>query len=249
MKKCVKCNIEKELNQFNKNKRAKDNYSYSCKDCKKLYYEKNKEIISENYKKYYEENKEILIERAKKYNKENKLKVTERKKTYYQDNKENVIKINKQYYQDNKEKLKKLKKIYSENNKENIKQYRIINKEKLKNYNKEYYLKRTNTDLFFKFKCNVRSLIRNSFKRGINKYNKTTKTENILGCTIDEFRNYIYLQFKTGMSFENHGEWHLDHKVPIASAKTQEEVIKLNHYTNFQPLWAEDNLRKGSKVQ
>lgn len=248
MKKCSKCNIEKDLSQFNKNKRSKDNYNYSCKDCKKLYYNKNKEIISENYKKYYEENKEILIERVKKYNKENKLKVSERKKTYYQKNKENVIKINKQYYQDNKEKIKKLKKIYSENNKESIKQYRIINKEKLKNYNKEYYLKRTNTDLFFKFKSNVRSLIRNSFKRGKNQFRKNTKTENILGCTIEEFRNYISLQFKTGMSFENHGEWHLDHIIPISSAKTQEEVIKLNHYTNFQPLWAEDNLRKSDKI-
>jgi hypothetical protein len=249
MKKCVKCNIEKELNQFNKNKRSKDNYNYSCKECKKLYYEKNKEIISEKLKKYYKENKEILIEKSKKYYKENKLKVTEIKKTYYENNKENLIILNRKYYQDNKEHYKQYCLDNKERRNEHSKQYQKDNKERLKIYRKEYFSKRINTDLLFKFKSNVRGLIRNSFKRGINKYNKTTKTENILGCTIDEFRNYISLQFKTGMCFENHGEWHLDHIVPIASAQTQEEVIKLNHYTNFQPLWAEDNLRKGSKIQ
>jgi hypothetical protein len=49
------------------------------------------------------------------------------------------------------------------------------------------------------------------------------------------------------MSWENQGEWHLDHIMPISLAKTEEEVIKLNHYTNFQPLWAEDNVRKSNK--
>jgi hypothetical protein len=50
------------------------------------------------------------------------------------------------------------------------------------------------------------------------------------------------------MSFENHGKWHLDHIVPISSAKTEEEVIALNHHTNFQPLWAFDNLSKGNRI-
>lgn len=50
------------------------------------------------------------------------------------------------------------------------------------------------------------------------------------------------------MTLENHGEWHFDHIIPLASAKTEEELIKLNHYTNFQPLWAEDNLKKGFKI-
>ena len=249
MKKCVKCNIEKELNQFNKNKKSKDNYNYSCKDCKKLYYKKNKEIISEKLKKYYKENKEILIEKTKKYAKENKLKVTERKKTYYEKNKENLITLNKKYYQDNKENYKQYRLDNKERRNEQSKQYQKYNKERLKIYRKEYFSKRINTDLFFKFKSNVRGLIRNSFKRGINKYNKTTKTENILGCSIYEFRLYIEKQFTEGMTIENHGKWHLDHIIPIASATTEEEIIKLNHYTNFQPLWAEDNLRKGSKIQ
>ena len=50
------------------------------------------------------------------------------------------------------------------------------------------------------------------------------------------------------MTLENHGEWHIDHIMPLASAKTKEDVIRLNNYINLQPLWAEDNLRKGTKI-
>lgn len=50
------------------------------------------------------------------------------------------------------------------------------------------------------------------------------------------------------MSLDNYGDWHLDHILPISLAENEEDVIKLNHYTNFQPLWAIDNFKKGNKV-
>jgi hypothetical protein len=51
------------------------------------------------------------------------------------------------------------------------------------------------------------------------------------------------------MSWNNRSEWHIDHITPMASAKTEHDAIKLNHYENLRPLWAIDNLRKGSKIQ
>jgi hypothetical protein len=75
-------------------------------------------------------------------------------------------------------------------------------------------------------------------------YTKNNKTEKILGCTFEKFREHIEKQFKPGMTWLNHGDWELDHIVPISFAKTEEEVIKFSHYTNLQPLWWQDNLNK-----
>lgn len=99
----------------------------------------------------------------------------------------------------------------------------------------------------YKFKSNVRQLVYSSFKRGSNQFSKKAKTETILGCTIEEFRNYIESKFTEGMTLDNYGKWHLDHIKPLALAKNEEEIVILNHYTNFQPLWAADNIAKGSK--
>jgi hypothetical protein len=71
----------------------------------------------------------------------------------------------------------------------------------------------------------------------------------MLGCDYDFFKAYIERQFKQGMTWENHGKWHFDHIIPVSSAKNEEELIKLNHYTNFQPLWAEENLSKSNKIE
>jgi hypothetical protein len=91
-------------------------------------------------------------------------------------------------------------------------------------------------------------MIYNSFKRACKgTYIKSEKTELLLGCNFDFFINYLFINFQDGMSFENHGEWHIDHIVPLAKCKTKEEIIKCCHYTNLQPLWAIDNLKKGAK--
>jgi len=111
-----------------------------------------------------------------------------------------------------------------------------------------YIINRRKNDDVFRFKSNVRGLISSSFKRNkSNNWKKKSKTEIILGCNFYFFRNYIEKQFTEGMTFKNYGSWHLDHIKPLALAKSEEDVILLNHYTNFQPLWAIDNFKKGSK--
>ncbi len=147
------------------------------------------------------------------------------------------------YYKKNKEKiLEKTKKAAIGT--DYVKKWRENNRK----YPNIYYQNRIKEDKIFKFSCNIRCLIRGSFKRGTNQFKKSAKSETILGCTIKEFKKYIEDKFIEGMSFENHGEWHLDHIIPLSSVNTEEEVIKLNHYTNFQPLWSKDNLKKGNKI-
>lgn len=93
----------------------------------------------------------------------------------------------------------------------------------------------------------VRDLINKSIT--FQGFRKNQKAAKILGCSYDQFRAHIEAQFTKGMSWEKMGEIHLDHIIPISSAKTEEDVYRLNHYSNFRPLWGVENLRKGAKMQ
>lgn len=82
--------------------------------------------------------------------------------------------------------------------------------------------------------------------RGERKYNKTI---DLIGCSVEFLKDYLEKQFITCMTWENYGKWHVDHIKPCASfdLTTEEAQRKCFHYTNLQPLWAKDNLSKGSK--
>jgi len=77
---------------------------------------------------------------------------------------------------------------------------------------------------------------------------KPSNTETLLGADWETVKAHIESQFVGGMNWDNMGEWHIDHIVPLASAKTEEELCALCHYTNLQPLFALDNIRKGAKL-
>ena len=93
----------------------------------------------------------------------------------------------------------------------------------------------------------IRARIYDVLKHGY----KSDRTEKLIGITIKELKTYLESQFKTGMTWENYGfyGWHIDHTIPLSSfdLKNPEEQKKAFHYTNLQPLWAKDNLRKHSK--
>jgi len=94
--------------------------------------------------------------------------------------------------------------------------------------------------------CNLRSRIVTFLKtKNITKRNTTY---DIIGINSDELRIYIEKQFKKGMHWENYGEWHIDHIIPLSSAQNEEDVYRLCHYTNLQPLWAIENLQKTNKI-
>jgi hypothetical protein len=257
MKTCTKCNIEKPLDEFNKNQ----NYCRNCqKTYKKQYRLNNLEKESKYNKEYREKNQTKIVlnrlknkEKIKEYYQNNKEKILNYHKEHYQKNKDKILNYAKEYRDQNKKTISDLKKEHRKNNKEKIylrdKKYRENNREKISKNKLKYYYYKTKTDHLFKFKNSVRGNITTSFKRGYNGlFIKKYSTETILGCTIEEFKIYIQAQFKKGMSFNNHGEWHLDHIIPIAIAQSEEDIIKLNHYTNFQPLWAEENIKKGATI-
>jgi hypothetical protein len=102
-------------------------------------------------------------------------------------------------------------------------------------------------DPIYKLSIIVRGRINKFFK--LNKINKKNNTFDIVGCSPIFLKEHIENKFTEGMSWDNRGlfGWHIDHIIPLSSAKTKEEIYKLCHYTNLQPLWDEDNLKKSNK--
>lgn len=232
MKKCSKCNVEMDLSLFNKDKSSKDGHRSNCKFCSKIYREKNKELIKE----YREKNKEKmkLYFKNRKYNSEKKLE-------YYNLNKDDILKKLKENYISNKYKKIEYQKKYQKNNK----QKRNI-----------YLNKRRRSDPLFNLITNIRNLINNSFYK--MNYSKTSKTQQILGCSFNEFKEYLESKFESWMEWNNRGlyngeysfGWDIDHIIPLSTAKDENDLVRLNHYTNLQPLCSKINRdNKKNKIE
>jgi len=234
MKKCNKCEVEKEYIFFRKRKDSKDGFRNNCKEC-----------MNTHMKIYYDNNKEELLTQKKEYYEKNKDKIFIKNKKYYENNKEKVINLSKEYYENNKDYIS-LKQ----------KEYHINNKDKRNKYSIEYFKNRLETDDIFKTKHYIKSIIRNSLKS--LGYSKKSKTQEILGCSIEEFRIYLESKFEDWMTWNNRGlyngelnyGWDVDHIIPLSSAKIEDEIIKLNHYTNLRPLCSYTNRYiKRNKIQ
>ena len=141
--------------------------------------------------------------------------------------------MNNKYYKDNNQKARE----YYKDNTEKIKKYQ-------KKYQKEYNKTRRKIDTLFKLKCYLRNRTGIAFKsRG---YTKNTKTQEMLGTDWEVCKMHVQQQFTKGMDWNNYGDWHIDHIVPLGCADVEEELILLCHFTNLQPLWAVDNFAKSN---
>jgi hypothetical protein len=124
------------------------------------------------------------------------------------------------------------------------KKYKEINRNKKRKQSKKWKKVQRKTNPLFRLKNNLCRRV-NDFIRSNGNIEKQ-KTESLLGCSYVALYDHIEKQFKVGMTWENYGHstWHIDHIIPLTSAKNLEELKKLYHYTNLQPLWAKDNFKK-----
>lgn len=160
------------------------------------------------------------------------IQCKECRKLTYQKNSEYRKEKSKQYYYDNKD--KNYNKILERN--------RIWRKN-----NPNYTTERKKIDPTFKLIKNVRRRLKRFLE--INYITKRSQTYNIIGCSPEFLREHIEKQFTEGMSWDLMGSHiHIDHIIPLSSAKTEEEIYKLCHYSNLQPLWAKENLKKSNKL-
>jgi hypothetical protein len=112
---------------------------------------------------------------------------------------------------------------------------------------KRYHRERRKRDPIFKLIAYVRGRIRGALKR--KSARKSDKTEQLLGCSVGELKMHLEALFKDGMAWDNYGQWHVDHIKPCCSfdLTKPEEQAACFHYTNLQPLWAEDNHKKSGR--
>lgn len=152
----------------------------------------------------------------------------------------------KQYRVKNRERINALQAARRKSDPERYKAYHRKWAEKnLEGFRKSQRDRRV-ADAVYAFNGRARCLISNAIRRA--GFRKAKRTEEILGCTVEELRRQIELQFLPGMTWQNMHAWHIDHIVPISLACTLEEAEALNKAGNLRPLWSEQNKTKGAKV-
>lgn len=266
---CTICKENKNLIKFSNNKKSKDGKDYRCKDCMSKYHKEYNIINREDIAKKSKDKSKIRNIEIKKYNSnltkqeifnntELKICTTCKKELYsinFHINRHSKDGLNSKCKFCKKTKTTFTNKVckicnidkpseeYNTNTK-GSKTCKKCTKEKIKN-------SKTTEQ---RIKGNIRNLIGQSFRRACKgNHVKSSSTEDILGCTLDFFKKHLENLFEDGMEWKNNGRckdgncdnvWHIDHRIPLSSAETEQEIIKLCHYTNLQPLWAIDNLKK-----
>jgi hypothetical protein len=179
------------------------------------------------------------------YRKLNKEKIKKQKEEWYKNNPDKII----EQIERNKENKKIADKNYAKKNKIKLNQkkqeWAKANPEKITKAKTDYVKKMMKTDILYKLKHYIRVSINQTFKK--NGFTKKSRTHEILGCSYDEFKTHIESLFEPWMNWDNQGNWNgiptelntawdIDHIIPTSTAMTEEDVIRLNHYTNLQPL-------------
>jgi hypothetical protein len=180
---------------------------------------RTKEEISEDKKIYYRKHREHILFQRRVYAQHNKESIQNRNRKRYLKDRENVLKDAKVYYHNNRQK--------------------VISRSV--DYERRRMLVDTNYKLRKRIKARVKLALKRNYKSG--------SAIRLLGCSIDEFRQHLENRFTDGMSWKNYGEWHIDHIIPccLYDLTKVNDQKKCFHYTNQQPLWAIDNLKKSNK--
>lgn len=229
-KKCRICEKAKSINDFHKKKNAKDGHRNECKECIKEIQKKYKEVpgFKEKQKDY-----------DKKRYEEKRDEILKRKKEYHIENRERILEYKKEYREENKERIKEYMDNYRDNNREKLREYIKNNPDKNSRIQKEYRKR-------YPYIIAWRSVLHSTLKRLGTK--KQDKTINLLGYSALDLKHHLESKFSNGMSWDNHGEWEIDHIRPVTSfspSTPMKEVCSLN---NLQPLWKKDNLSKSNKI-
>jgi len=224
-KRCPKCETEKRCVEFSKKSSSKDGYQNSCKGCMKYYKNSNPKRVAALDKAYREANSE---------------RIAARQKAHYEANKDLYIKRARARHKANTHKIAAYQKAYREANPERIAKAKV-----------KHHKHKLETDPLYRLKSIIKCSIRRAMKA--QGYKKTARTHEIIGCSYEELQKHLQKSFEANYCITFHQrntsrQLHIDHIIPLATAKSEEAVIKLNHYSNLQYLYASDNFNKAAKL-
>jgi len=205
-----------------------------CRDCNLNLHISEYGINNANKDKLHTRCKKCVSIRSSEYYIKNRDEIDKKRKDY-----------KKQWHKDNYERLYKEQRERILNRHEEYKAYLKDYGKKNKIKLREQAKKRIKENPLVKLSVVLRSRLNKALKS--KRWYKTKGFNEYIGCSRDQLKVHLETQFTKGMTWENHGKWHIDHIIPLCSAKTEEDIYKLCHYTNLQPLWAIDNFKKNKK--
>ena len=217
------------MDEFHRDRSSKDGRRSECRECsnkwRREHYDKEKE------RAYAIAHREEAKESSRRYRERH----PEKAKEYYARKKESG---------ELQEYLERTKEQRKQRNKRCYKE----NRERIIKRTDDWIAEKRKTDPMFKFKCQIRGNIYDAFRRYSGK--KPTNTKNIVGLELDEFRDYLLQTFVDNYGYEWDGKEpvHIDHIIPLSTAETEEDIMKLCHYTNLQLLKPEDNISKSDNL-
>jgi hypothetical protein len=232
---------------------------FNQKEYLKKYFKINKDKFYAAKRRYRLAHKDEIKKQSKQYYDLNKKQISERNKIWYLKNKELILKKQREYHKNNKEKIHQTKREHYLKHKNEIKKrhevYNRTHKKEIRIQKSIYTKNRRKIDVNYKMRTVLSNRINSTLKNNF----KSQSTIKLLDCSIDQLKQYLEKQFKQGMKWSNWGtgygnkgmkQWHIDHKIPCASFDLSKpaEQKKCFHYTNLQPLWAEENRRKKDKI-
>lgn len=248
-KECGICKKIKAASEYQlrkkKNKTTGEEHIWLRMECNECYRENSRKRYANNSKKY--------IDRNKKYYELNKDRINAYRKEWDIKNAEHVLQKRKQRYANKSDEIKAKRKEYYYKNKqkciESVNNYISNNLLKVRQRQRDHHRKKKSTDASYSILKVLRTRINAALK---NKAKKAYKTKELVGCDMATLIKHLESLFLDGMNWDNYGlkGWHVDHIIPCASFDFTdiEQQKKCFHYTNLQPLWWHDNLKKSSKL-
>ena len=271
-KECSKCHNVKSIENFPLDR---GNVRSACRLCQKAYLKqyriKNFQKLKMKAAEKYSKNRDAVLQKVREYQSipknaarhkemqkrrynENPQKFADRCKKYREKNRDKLIQYSREYYSKNKSAMKEDFADYYRENIDNIKEYKkkynSDNMPKILARNVEYVKRRKKVDLSFRLSI----ILRVRLSAAIRGNQKAGSAVQDLGCSIAYLKEYLESKFQPGMTWDNYGnkvgQWSIDHIMPLSKfdLTDREQFLKACHYTNLQPLWHLDNIKKSNKI-